>query len=100
VTIEWSPNAKAQLREVLTAIAYAQYPEDAARWLNSIQERTNILADFPESGRISPVQELATRGIREITYKRYRVFYTIDDETCRIISFRHGAMNIKPPSDL
>jgi len=100
VTVHWTMRALDEMREVMDIITCEKYPEDAARWVNGLQELTENLSDFPESGRISRVGALAHHRIREIIYGRYRVFYVIVDDTCEIISLRHGAMNIKSPSDL
>lgn len=100
MNVHWTFRALEEMRDVVRIITANAYPEDAARWVNGLQELTDALAGLPESGRLSRVNALAHRQIRELVYGKYRVFYVIVDETCEIISLRHCAMNVETSDDL
>jgi len=96
-----APSAEADLREIVTYIA--GHDEDAAvRVGNSLIARTEVLAEFPELGRVAP--EFARPELRELIYRSYRILYRIQpaQAAIQIVRFWHAARgfpHIPPPSD-
>jgi len=71
----WSPTAKLDLKDIAAFIA-----EDSAsaaeRFVRSLFQAVERLADFPESGRIVP--EFNDPAIREVIRKPCRIVYRVD----------------------
>lgn len=72
----WSPTAKFDLKDIAAFIA-----EDSAaaaeRFVGSLIQAVERLADFPESGRIVP--EFGDPAIREVIRKPCRIVYRVDN---------------------
>lgn len=68
-------------------------PDAAARWTVELFDAVQRLADFPESGRAVP--ELVARGVREVVFGAYRVFYRVD-AAVEVLSVRHGSRQFRP----
>ena len=100
MNLEFSPRFRELVHEQLDIITRAKYPEDASRWFDGLIEKISVLSTFPEAGRLSRVPDLADKGIREIVYSTFIAYYVIDGDTCKIISLRRFAMNIRSPKDL
>jgi plasmid stabilization system protein ParE len=65
-------------------------PEAASMWLEGLFGSTDVLADFPQSGRIVP--EIGLPEYREIVYRKsYRVIYNADKSTVSILTVRNFA---------
>lgn len=71
----WSPTARFDLTDIAAFIA-----EDSAsaadRFVRSLFQTVERLADFPESGRIVP--EFGDPTIREVIRKPCRIVYRVD----------------------
>ena len=71
----WSPTARFDLKDIASFIA-----EDSAsaaeRFVRSLFQSVERLADFPESGRIVP--EFNDPAIREVIRKLCRIVYRVD----------------------
>jgi plasmid stabilization system protein ParE len=70
----WAPSARLDLREISSYIAESR-PEASIRFVKSILESVEHLAQFPESGRIVPEFEEPT--IREIVRRPCRIVYRV-----------------------
>lgn len=90
--LAWTDRALARVRETTRYIA-ADDPAAALRWADGLFDAVDRLADFPESGHLTP--ELADRGVRELVYGAYRVFYRLDQETVLILTVRHASQLIR-----
>ena len=90
--IDWSDRALERVRETARYIA-ADDPAAAVRWAEGLFDAAARLADFPESGRLAP--ELEDRGVRELVYGAYRVFYRVDAEVVLILTVRHASQLIR-----
>jgi len=88
----WTDRALLRVRETARYIA-ADDPAAALRWAEELFEAVARLSDFPESGRFAP--ELTDRGVREILYGSYRVFYRLDGGTVFILTVRHASQLIR-----
>lgn len=93
----WSPTAKLDLKDIAAFIA-----EDSAsaaeRFVMSLFQAVERLADFPESGRIVP--ECNDPAIREVIRKPCRIVYRVDSgkrivEIARIWHAARGTPDIQ-----
>ena len=84
----WAPSALDDIE------AIAQYIERdsadrASLFVSRIIEMTDLLENFPESGRIIP--EIRSAACRELIYGAYRLMYRIAGEDVWITGVLHGA---------
>ncbi len=89
--IAWTEEAQRWLEDIFENIA-ADNPQAAARTIQGIHERAQVLARFPEIGHryLS-----SSRNVRILLYGHYRIAYLIkDDENIDIIGIFHGALDI------
>jgi plasmid stabilization system protein ParE len=70
----WSPTARLDLKDIAAYIA-EDSPSAADRFVRSLFQAVERLADFPESGRIVP--EFGDPNIREVIRKPCRIAYRI-----------------------
>jgi len=93
----WSPTARLDLKDIAAFIA-----EDSAsaaeRFVRSLFEAVERLADFPESGRIVP--EFGDPAIREVIRKPCRIVYRVNSkkrmiEIARVWHAARGAPDIQ-----
>ncbi|MCF8094740.1 MAG: type II toxin-antitoxin system RelE/ParE family toxin [Desulfobacteraceae bacterium] len=89
----WSPNAGLDLNDIVTFIA-EDSPSAAERFVRSLFQSVERLADFPESGRIVP--EFDDPVIREIIHKPFRVVYRIrnSQHSVEIVRVWHAARGV------
>ena len=85
--VEWSVLALAD-RDAIFDYIEAQNPRAAARIDTRISNAVDLLARFPEMGRIGRVE-----GTRELVISRtpYIAAYQITGDTVRILRVLHGA---------
>lgn len=89
--VDWTDLALDRADEIAQQIA--EDDRDAAvRWTLGLFDAADRLSGFPESGRVVP--ELEERGVRELVYGAYRVFYRVGDAV-RVLSVRHGSRLIR-----
>jgi plasmid stabilization system protein ParE len=74
-TLIWSPTAKFDLKDISAFIAEGS-ASAAERFVRSLFQAVERLADFPESGRIVP--EFDDPVIREVIRKTCRIVYRVD----------------------
>jgi len=91
VRITWTDLALDRVEATALHIA-ADDPAAALLWTDELFAAAARLADFPESGRLVP--ELQGRGVRELIYGAYRVFYRIDVAIV-ILTVRHASQLIR-----
>jgi len=92
VRLRWTDRALARVRETTRYIA-ADDSAAALHWADGLFDAVDRLADFPESGRLAP--ELADRGVRELVYGAYRVFYRIEPGAVLILTVTHASQLIR-----
>ena len=85
--IIWSPEARADLRQIEAYIAVSS-PLNAQRVIERIREAATKLVDFPYAARIVPELQDAER--RETFVHEYRLMYRIEDDCIRILRVVHG----------
>ena len=91
--IVFTDTAKADLREI--AFSLAELTKDrsiGARFVQELQERTNVLKQFPESGAIPRDRVLKSQGYRFLVHKDYLLFYLYEkkSQTVYIMAVFHG----------
>jgi toxin ParE1/3/4 len=86
-SIIWSPDARADLREIEADIAVSS-PRNARRVIERIQEGATKLADFPHAARLVP--ELHDPDRRETFVHEYRLMYRVEANTISILRVVHG----------
>ena len=93
----WSPTARFDVKDIAAFIA-----EDSAsaaeRFVRSLLQAVERLADFPESGRIVP--EFGDPAIREVIRKPCRIVYRVDHrkrivEIARVWHAARGSPNVQ-----
>jgi plasmid stabilization system protein ParE len=77
----WSPTARLDLKDIAAFIA-EDSPSATDRFVRSLFQTVERLADFPESGRIVP--EFGDPNIREVIRKPCRIVYRIRRRKCTI----------------
>ena len=74
-TLIWSPTAKCDLKDI-AAFRAEDSASAAERFVRTLFQAVERLADFPESGRIVP--EFNDPAIREVIRKPCRIVYRVD----------------------
>jgi plasmid stabilization system protein ParE len=85
--VVWSGPARSDLREIHDFIARDSHAY-AQMVIEEIIEKTGILDEFPQIGRIVP--ELETESVREIFAYSYRIIYEIKPDRLVILSVLHA----------
>lgn len=91
--IIWSPLAIAQVRENAEYIALDK-PAAAEKWVDNVFESVNVLANFPESGRVVP--EIDRKEIREIVKGNFRIIYKIKDDHIFVLVVKRYRQLLNP----
>jgi len=77
--VVFTDTAKSDLRELAFYLAdVSKDKELAVRFVKKLQEKTNILKDFPESGAIPKDRILKSNGYRYLVHDDYLIFYHYD----------------------
>ena len=79
--VKMTVTAKEDLRA--TALYIYEKSKDkalAARFVKELQEKCNILKDFPECGSIPNDRTLMSNGYRFLVHKNYLIFYLYKKE--------------------
>lgn len=89
--IAWTEEARRWLEDIFEYIA-ADDPAAAARTVQGIYERAQVLKTFPEIGH----RYLASsRNVRILLYGHYRIAYLLkDDRNIDILGVFHGSLDI------
>ena len=80
--ITFTDTAKSDLREI--AVHIAEFSKDrnlAIRFVKELQEKTNILEQFPDCGAIPRDRVLRSSGYRFLSHKDYLIFYLYEKST-------------------
>ena len=88
--VEFSPAAAADLGEIADYIA-RDSPSRARSFIDELEAQCVGLGDNPEMGAARP--ELA-EGLRSLAYRRYILFYRIQESHVRIERVLHGMRDI------
>ncbi len=90
VRVIWSPLARQDLKEV-GAYIRKHNPLVVRTFLWSLNEKVELLINFPEMGRVVPEQD--DPSVREVIYGNYRIVYVYApaNHTIQIARIWHGA---------
>ena len=89
--ITWTDEARQWIEDIFEYIA-ADNPQAAARTVQGIYERAQILVTFPEIGHR---YEASPRNVRVLLYGHYRIAYLVkDDGNIDILGVFHGSLDI------
>ncbi len=88
--LTFSPSARRDLQDIVRYISL-DAPERAISFGKFLIEKTKMLSQFPEMGRVVP--EFGDPNIKEIIVRAYRVIYRIDQNAAKveIVRFWHAA---------
>ena len=88
--IIWSLQAREDLRDIITFIA-ADNPAAAESFGFRLMSKVDLLAQFPELGRVVPEEQ--NEAIREIILRPYRIVYQLlaKQNAVAIVRIWHGA---------
>ena len=88
--IIWSLQAREDLRDLVSFIA-ADNPAAAQSFGFRLMSKVDVLANFPQLGRVVPEENDET--IRELILRPYRIVYQVlaDGKTVAIVRIWHGA---------
>jgi len=93
--ITFAVSAVKDLEAIRTWYADQQIPEVGERLLAEIFSAVEMLADFPESGRVVP--EFGILHLREIIHPPFRVVYRLDKRGVRIVRVWRSERVLKIP---
>ena len=91
--IIWSPLAQQKLTDISDYIAQDK-PGAALNWVESVLDKVENLALYPDSGREVP--ELKNEQYKELIIGNYRVIYKITDNQIHILTIRHFKQLLSP----
>src|SRR6266536_1493696 len=85
-----SPSANSDLHDIVSYIALHN-ADAAVRLGNALSKRTEILAEFPDLGRVVP--EFSRPDLRELVHLSYRIIYRVQvgKPYLEIVRFWHAA---------
>jgi toxin ParE1/3/4 len=87
-----SGTAKADF-DAIDAYSYEQFGEDIAdAYMRGFDELFEMLRSHPKAGKTEP--DLG-KGIRKLTHRQHRIFYTVDDDLVFVVRIVHHAMDVK-----
>ena len=93
VQIIWVEKAINDLNEIAEYIA-KESPRYADMVVDNIMDKTQLLKEYPEIGRIVP--EINQPHIRELIEGNYRIIYEIiDKDTIELLTIHHSAKLLK-----
>lgn len=84
------PEANCEIDDIFTYIA-ADSPANAVRWLDRLLDEIHKLERYPRRCPLAPEDVYFDPEIRQFIYGRYRVIFTIDGKTVRVLHVRHSA---------
>ena len=90
--LNWTSEAQSWLKDIYDYIA-ADNPEAAARTVDGIYEKAQLLREYPEVGY--RYESESSRLVRILLYGHYRITYLIKpDGNVDILGVFHGALDI------
>ncbi len=89
--VVWSYAAATDVESIATYIS-GDSPAYARSVVKEIVRATQILRNFPNSGRMVP--EFQNPRVREVPAYSYRILYKIEEEQVLILAVVHGKRNL------
>ena len=91
--VHWTDTARDHLRAIHAYIA-RNSPQYAARTVDRLTRRSQLIAEFPLSGRVAP--EFEVPQIRQVLEGSYRIIYYIKPGQIDVLAVVHAAQGIPP----
>ena len=91
--------AEGELEEAYAWI-HKRSPLNAERWRLQLVEKAASLEDFPERCPLAPENEGAKCELRHLIFGKYRLVFTIIEDTVYVLHIRHGARESIAPEDV
>ncbi len=66
-------------------------PDNAFIWFEGLIDAIDTLRSFPERCVVAPESEELGQEIRQLLYGKYRLLFTIVEQTVFVLHVRHGA---------
>jgi plasmid stabilization system protein ParE len=96
--VELARRAESDLEELYLWVV-ERAPQQGARWFNGLERAILSLDQHPKRCPVAPESLDPDHPVRALTYGRkphaYRIFFTVDAETVRVLHVRRGAR--RPP---
>jgi len=86
--ILWTHNGLQDIKKVKNYIQNEASSQVAVKFVEELIKKTEILKEFPQSGRIVP--EFGLPFIRELIEKRYRIVYRVSQGKVEILTIFQG----------
>lgn len=91
------PTANQGIREAYQWIVTQRSPVAAAKWYNALEKKVQTLARHPHRCPVAAENDRFPEEIRELLHgpprQRYRVIFTIRNDTVHVIHVRHCAQD-------
>jgi plasmid stabilization system protein ParE len=88
--VELSQRAQRDIEEAFAYI-HADSPTNAVRWRGGLEQKIEHLEKTPEAFGFAPENQTARADVRQHLFGRYRILYTVREQTVFILTIRHGA---------
>src|SRR5688572_11385413 len=85
-----SPTAEADLDDIFRFIAHDN-PTAAGKFVAAVRSKMKALAQMPARCPPAPEDGMGGLEIRQLIFHSYRILFTIDVRTVRVLRVRHGA---------
>ena len=92
--IEWSEQSRSDLREILSYVGINFGRRNAEDVLSDIRERTELLKDFPNLGKVFVKDPELGITYRSLTAKLNKLVYFVDNETITIVTVWQSRQDI------
>lgn len=77
-------------------IAYElENPTAAVNTVRGIRKQINLLTNFPERNELDEDELLSELGVRQDYYKKYKIYYVIEEDTIYIVRILHMLVDSK-----
>ena len=98
-TFRVEPTDKALLDAAETYFWTSEHSEDAAlRWYDGLFQALHSLEKNPFRCPYAPESFFFKEEIRQLSYGRYRILFTVAGETVFVLRIRHGARDYLKPA--
>ena len=94
--IEVSPKAEEEAHEILRWLA-RHTPKKLARWQHDFAEKAQSLERFPARCPLAPESQTFDLPIRHLIFGKYRILFTIENQTVFVLHVRHVAQQTLSP---
>jgi plasmid stabilization system protein ParE len=86
--------AKQDARKILAWLRSQQAGEAGLRWFRGMQKAIASLSELPTRCTLAPENKDFPFEVRQLlygsTHHRYRILFTIEDDTVTVLHIRHG----------